>query len=224
MRLGSWSGVSGSGCPVGMLQCAFILRTLCTYALFHAGIGFNKPAGGWREGVNGGQDCTMGAPGGAGKGVQRQPLEGSGLKSCQIEGQEGDQRGLRHSCRFTRRLPPLQLSSPNSHPGRCCSEQLAGSLSTGSAILGDTLPGPLPGTSNTQLSPCPGLLALSPQSSSSPRKLGHHVPSRLGEKGTLGQDSIRGCPGLHTVQVLLGQGRAGDNLKGLDMLGWGWRC
>ncbi|XP_027467686.1 uncharacterized protein LOC113932563 [Zalophus californianus] len=47
-------------------------------------------------------------------------------------------------------------------------------------------------------------------------------PHASERRGTPGRDSIRGSPGPHVVHVLLGQadlGRAGDDLKGLDVLG-----
>lgn len=133
----------------------------------------------------------------------RQPGQGSPLKSCLMEGRVGDPKGLSTvTGSWGACLPSSCPPQIPSHPGRCCSEQLAGSLLTGFAILGNRLPGPRLCTPNTQLSPCPGLLALSPQSCSSPWKLSHHVLTP-GREGSRGWDSIRVSPCPHVVQRLL---------------------
>lgn len=76
-------------------------------------------------------------------------------------------------------------------------------LDPGCAILGDTLPTP-------QLSPCPGLPALAPQSCASIQRLGRVCPPLLGAKGSPDPGSARGSRALR----LPCQAGAGAELQG----------
>ena len=99
---------------------------------------------------------------------------------------------------------PLQLSSLNSHPGRCCSEQLGGGLlmALGSALevtyfLGCCLALSTPSCCLALGSVLSKLLLY--------LEAGPPCPLTPRGKGTPGQGSIRDSPSPQMVHMLLGQ-------------------